>query len=95
MIQPFKQVSEVVAWLHALEAQRLVSDSRQIQPGDAFVAWPGSGHDGRQFVAAALQAGAVACLVEAQGLDAWDWSDARIPPLPALKAPARPLAHHI
>jgi len=94
MIQQFKQASEAVAWLQALGAQRLVSDSRQVRPGDAFVAWPGSGHDGRQFVAAALQAGAVACLVEAQGLDAWDWSDARIAALPGLKAAAGPVAHH-
>ena len=48
----------------------LRTDSRQVQPGDAFIAWPGYATDGRRFVPAALAAGAVACLVEAEGAEA-------------------------
>jgi len=59
-----------LAWLRAQGAQRLQCDSRKVRPGDAFVAWPGLATDGRAYVAAALEAGAVACLVESQGLAA-------------------------
>ena len=62
------RTDETVAWLRASGAQRLQCDSRKVQPGDAFVAWPGLATDGRAYVPAALKAGAVACLVEAEGL---------------------------
>jgi UDP-N-acetylmuramoyl-tripeptide--D-alanyl-D-alanine ligase len=39
-------------------------DSRAVQPGDLFVALPGERVDGHDFVAAALAAGAYACVVE-------------------------------
>jgi UDP-N-acetylmuramoyl-tripeptide--D-alanyl-D-alanine ligase len=39
-------------------------DSRMVQPGQVFVAIPGAHQDGHNFVAAALQAGASACLVQ-------------------------------
>ena len=61
-------VSDVLDWLRSQGVHRLQTDSRLVQPGDAFIAWPGFATDGRQFVAAALGAGAVACLVEANGL---------------------------
>ena len=51
-------------WLRARVAGTLRTDSRQVQPGDAFIAWPGQANDGRRFVAAALAAGAAACLVD-------------------------------
>ena len=72
----------------------LRTDSRAVQPGDAFIAWPGYATDGRQFVGAALAAGAAACLVEADGVQAFDWpaDDARIAALPGLKAATGPLA---
>ena len=38
-------------------------DSRQLQPGDLFVALPGSRVDGHDYVAAAAEAGAVAAMV--------------------------------
>ena len=43
---------------------QIACDSRQVQPGALFVAIPGVSVDGHQFVAEALQAGAVACVVE-------------------------------
>jgi UDP-N-acetylmuramoyl-L-alanyl-D-glutamate--2,6-diaminopimelate ligase len=47
-----------------LEIRRIQSDSRQVAPGDLFVAIPGVAVDGHNFVSSALQAGAVACVVE-------------------------------
>ncbi|WP_260482509.1 UDP-N-acetylmuramoyl-tripeptide--D-alanyl-D-alanine ligase [Sphingomicrobium flavum] len=38
-------------------------DSREVQPGDLFVAMPGTVHDGHKFVAAAFQQGAHGVLV--------------------------------
>ncbi|HZE92966.1 MAG TPA: UDP-N-acetylmuramoyl-L-alanyl-D-glutamate--2,6-diaminopimelate ligase [Rhizobacter sp.] len=79
-------VTEAVAWLHARGARGLSADSRRVQPGDAFIAWPGYGSDGRQFVPAALQAGASACLVEAEGAEAYGLDDDRVAALAGLKA---------
>jgi len=42
-------------------------DSRQVEPGDVFVAVPGAAVDGREFVADAVARGAAAILVEANG----------------------------
>ena len=89
---------EAAAWLAARVprggAGRLCTDSRQVQPGDAFIAWPGYATDGRQFVASALAAGANACLVEAEGVGTFgfDPADARIAALPGLKAATGPIA---
>jgi UDP-N-acetylmuramoyl-L-alanyl-D-glutamate--2,6-diaminopimelate ligase len=82
----------VVHWLRQHQVRGLVADSRHLQPGQAFVAWPGAAHDGRRFVKPALAAGASACLVEAEGLDAWAFTDARIAAVPGLKALAGPVA---
>jgi MurE/MurF fusion protein len=81
---------EAAAWLAARVALRdggrLRCDSRALQPGDAFIAWPGQATDGRRFVTAALAAGAAACLVEAEGVAAYGFADERIAALPGLKA---------
>ncbi len=45
----------------------LTLDSRQVRPGDAYVALPGSRTHGIRFAAAALQAGAVAILTDPDG----------------------------
>jgi UDP-N-acetylmuramoyl-L-alanyl-D-glutamate--2,6-diaminopimelate ligase len=45
---------------------RLVTDSRSIQSGDTFVAYPGEKSDGRQFIAPAISQGANAVIWEAQ-----------------------------
>lgn len=42
---------------------RVVTDTRQLQPGDLFVALKGENYDGHDFLAAAAGAGAVAALV--------------------------------
>lgn len=51
--------------LAGVHASDLVLDSREVGPGTAFVAIPGSRSDGRDHIAAALGAGAVAVLAEA------------------------------
>jgi len=47
-----------------VQIEHVVCDSRQVAPGDLFVAISGVSVDGHRFVGDALQAGAVACVVE-------------------------------
>jgi len=47
----------------AFEATGVTFDSREVGPGDLFVAMPGTVHDGHQFVASAFKSGAAAALV--------------------------------
>ena len=59
---------------------RLTSDSRAVEPGDAFAAYPGTRLDGRAFIADAIARGAAAVLWDPQGFT-WDraW---KVPHLP-------------
>ena len=50
-------------------ARSLTADSRAIRPGDVFVALPGTVHDGRAHIPAAVAAGAVGVLWEPGGYD--------------------------
>ena len=61
--------TEAVNWLKANVKGELRVNSRDIQPGDGFIAWPGAAVDGRQYVKSALQKGAMACLVEHSELE--------------------------
>ncbi len=85
-------------WLRACVAEggTLASDSRRIERGDAFLAWPGAANDARSHVAAALQAGAAAVLVQAEGLDGFagaPWlADPRVAALPLLRRDAGAVA---
>ena len=81
------------AWLALRGARALVSDSRSVTPGDAFVAWPGRASDGRRYVGAALAAGASACLVEADGVESFDLErEPRVAAMHGLKAAAGDIA---
>jgi len=53
-------------WRHwrPIDVGNVVCDSRQVRPGDLFVAVSGVSVDGHRFVPDALRAGAVACVVE-------------------------------
>ena len=73
-------------WLAARASGTLRTDSRQVQRGDAFIAWPGQATDGRRFVPAALAAGAAACLVEQLGVEPFAFDDERVAALLGLKA---------
>ena len=94
-MQSLHQPAAVADWLRSRVQGHLQCDSRRVQVGDGFVAWPGAATDGRHFVARALQAGAAAVLVEQQGVEAFDFHDAhdaRVLAVPGLKALAGPMA---
>ncbi|MHB0985853.1 MAG: Mur ligase family protein [Sulfuricella sp.] len=50
-----------------MKVKRIVADSRRVEPGDAFAAYPGERLDGRKFIAQAVSAGAGAVLWEREG----------------------------
>jgi UDP-N-acetylmuramoyl-L-alanyl-D-glutamate--2,6-diaminopimelate ligase len=81
-----KSPDAAARWLREWVTGTLRSDSRLVQPGDAFIAWPGYAVDGRQFARAALAAGAATSLVEHEGVETFSFEDARIASLPQLKA---------
>ncbi|MFQ3679410.1 MAG: Mur ligase domain-containing protein, partial [Pseudanabaenaceae cyanobacterium] len=56
------EAAGIAAIAPAVPVLRIVTDSRQCQPGDLFVAMPGTRTDGLQFVPQALAAGAVAAV---------------------------------
>jgi UDP-N-acetylmuramoyl-L-alanyl-D-glutamate--2,6-diaminopimelate ligase len=85
-IQILNNAAEAVAWLRSRVQGDLQTDSRKVKAGDAFVAWPGAATDGRAYVGKALEQGAAAVLVEADGLQAFDLSGDRIAALKGLKA---------
>ena len=79
-------LTQVMAALgtHAQQQKHLSSDSRKIQSGDAFIAYPfdplasdSDKHDGRSYVGAAVHNGAGAVL----------WHEGK--PMPTLDIPAR------
>jgi UDP-N-acetylmuramyl-tripeptide synthetase len=85
-------IQAAVNWLRNQGAAHLQADSRLVQAGDAFIAWPGAATDGRKFVKAALEAGAVAALIEDQGASAFDLHDPRVATYAGLKAACGPIA---
>ncbi len=91
-MQAMDQPRDVAVWLRTSVTGELHCDSRRLQTGDGFVAWPGAATDGRRFVNAALASGAVAALVELDGVDAFDLADARVLAVPGLKTQAGAIA---
>lgn len=84
---------QAAAWLHQhVGTGALQTDSRRIQAGDGFIAWPGAATDGRQYVTSALKAGASCCLVESDGAAAFKFEDARVAQFDGLKAASGPIA---
>ncbi|MFZ4538244.1 UDP-N-acetylmuramoyl-L-alanyl-D-glutamate--2,6-diaminopimelate ligase [Propionivibrio sp.] len=72
----------------------VADDSRQVRPGDLFIAYPGDLADGRQFIADAIARGASAVLWESGDDFAWN-NEWRIANLSAsrLRQLCGPLAH--
>ncbi|MEO7242599.1 MAG: UDP-N-acetylmuramoyl-L-alanyl-D-glutamate--2,6-diaminopimelate ligase [Variovorax sp.] len=90
---PLHSPVEAARWLRQSGAWSLQADSRQIVPGEAFIAWPGAATDGRRHVGDACRQGAVACLVEAEGVEAFTFPE--VPALGSyagLKAATGPIA---
>ena len=71
----FKLLNEL-----GVTVKRLVSDSRQVKPGDTFLAYAGNTFDARKFIPQAINAGANAVIWEQRDFS-WDpaW---RLPSLP-------------
>ena len=78
---------QAAQWLRQHVTGELRTDSRQVQPGDGFIAWPGAATDGRQYMARAFEQGASACLMQSEGSAPWqDLQPAdRVAALPQLK----------
>ena len=57
-----RRVVELIEKLSELGVQPggVADDSRQVRPGDLFVAYPGDQADGRKFIAGAIEKGACA-----------------------------------
>jgi UDP-N-acetylmuramoyl-L-alanyl-D-glutamate--2,6-diaminopimelate ligase len=83
---------EAARWLHERVRGQLHCDSRRLQRGDGFIAWPGAATDGRRFVPDALAQGAAACLVEQEGSEAFGFGDDAIATYAQLKAATGPIA---
>ena len=60
------------AALEELTVNGLSTDSRTLQPGQCFLAYPGHAADGRRYIKQALDNGAAVVLAEAEGLDVAD-----------------------
>lgn len=91
-MQTLNEPAAIARWLQARVSGALQCDSRSLQPGDGFIAWPGSATDGRRFVAGALVGGCSAVLVEHEGVEAFAWADDRVLAVPGLKALAGSIA---
>src|SRR5919109_3254700 len=69
-----------------IRPRRVTADSRRVEPGVAFAAYPGAARDGRAFIADALARGAAAVLWEPHDFE-WN-AQWRAP-----NAPVRELKH--
>lgn len=74
----------------------VADDSRQVMPGDLFLAYPGDLADGRRYIDKAIERGAVAILWQAGGDFAWNpaLTVANLQ-VDALRQLAGPLAHAV
>jgi UDP-N-acetylmuramoyl-L-alanyl-D-glutamate--2,6-diaminopimelate ligase len=87
---------DICKWIvAAAPGGKLVSDSRQVEPGDVFFAYPGDAGDGRRFIKAAIDAGASAVVYDPRDFD-WD-AALTVPHLavPDLKPQAGTIAHAV
>lgn len=76
------EINGFVEWLHQTVAKtaQITEDSREIQSGDVFMAFPGSLTDGRKYVESAVEKGAGAIIWESGN---YVWNNAfAIPNLP-------------
>ncbi|MCG2585327.1 UDP-N-acetylmuramoyl-L-alanyl-D-glutamate--2,6-diaminopimelate ligase [Massilia sp. TS11] len=90
------RVADICQWIQRQAPQAgMTSDSRRVQRGDVFFAYPGEAGDGRRFIEQAIEAGASAVLHEAAG---FEWNPAwQVPHLAVagLKPLAGPIAHAV
>ena len=97
-IAEFANPEPVLRQLAALgvQATGVADDSRQVRPGDLFIAYPGDLADGRKFIADAIARGASAVLWQASDDFCWnpDWRVANLSG-GGLRQLCGPLAHAI
>ena len=72
----------------------VADDSRQVLPGDLFLAYPGDLADGRRYIADALAKGAIAVLWQPGGEFVWAFDVPNLS-VPAVRPLAGPLAHMV
>ncbi len=77
-----------------IEPRRVTDDSRLVQPGDLFLAFPGDAVDGRRYIDDALARGAAAVVFEAEGASAMSLPVPHLA-VSGLRALAGPLAHAV
>jgi UDP-N-acetylmuramoyl-L-alanyl-D-glutamate--2,6-diaminopimelate ligase len=85
---------DICQWIRqAAPEGRLASDSRRVNAGDVFFAYPGEAGDGRAFIGAAIAQGAAAVVVDQRDFK-WDaaWNVAHLA-VNDLKQKAGPIAH--
>ncbi len=89
-------LNETIAWIRAAaQGGLLVSDSRRVKPGDVFFAYPGDAADGRNFIGAAIAAGAAAVVYDSQDYE-WDAAHGVAHRgIPGLKQHAGTIAHAV
>lgn len=92
MITHLHTPQEAASWLRVRVTGSLYADSRSVQRGDGFIAWPGAASDARQYVAGALRAGASACLVDSQNLGKYKFASENIAAYAGLKGAAASIA---
>jgi len=92
MIAQLHSPQDAARWLRARVRGALHADSRPVAAGDGFIAWPGAATDGRRHVAAALAQGAAACLVEHEGIEAFDFAGDAVASYAGLKGATGPIA---
>ena len=83
---------EAARWLRERVTGSLCTDSRNVGRGDGFIAWPGAATDGRKYVGQVLASGALACLIEQTGAEAYGINDERVATYDGLKAACGPIA---
>ena len=86
------RVQDAASWLRERVTGTLRSDSRAVQAGDGFLAWPGAATDARLHVPAALAGGVAACLIEQSGAQAFGFDDGRVACYCGLKVASGPIA---
>ncbi len=94
MANPYESAAQILQGLGA-PVKALVSDSRQLQPGMVFAAYPGEASDGRAYIAQAIAKGAGGVLWET---DHYQWDPALNVPnvgVPGLKARIGEIAAHV
>lgn len=75
----------------------VADDSRQVRPGDLFLAFPGDVADGRRYIGDAIARGAAAVVWEGNNAGGVDWGEITVPNIavPNLRVLAGNIAHAV